>query len=90
MTLEMQTALERELKDAKTPEDRALAQSHILLALMDCQRKTAERVKKLSWKVISIALALGTGGMNPDGSPRTDGLYRNRGTGSFVIGPNKA
>ena len=25
MTLEMQTALERELKDAKTPEDRALA-----------------------------------------------------------------
>ena len=62
MTLEMQTALERELKDAKTPEDRALAQSHILLALRDCQRKTAERVKKLSWKVISIALALGTGG----------------------------
>lgn len=41
MTLEMQTALERELKDAKTPEDRALAQSHILSALMDCQRKTA-------------------------------------------------
>lgn len=62
MTLEMQTALERELIDAKTPEDRALAQSHILLALMDCQRKTAERVKKLSWKVISIALVLGTGG----------------------------
>lgn len=27
MTLEMQTALERELKDAKTPDDRALAQS---------------------------------------------------------------
>lgn len=32
MMLEMQTALERELKDAKTPEDRALAQSHILRA----------------------------------------------------------
>lgn len=28
-----------------------------------------------------------TVGMNPDGSPRTDGLYRNRGTGAFVIGP---
>ena len=32
---------------------------------------------------------LGTGGMNPDGSARTDGLYRNRGTGAFVIGPDK-
>lgn len=30
-----------------------------------------------------------TVGMNPDGSPRTDGLYRNRGTGAFVIGPDK-
>lgn len=26
---------------------------------------------------------LGVGGMNPDGSLRTDGLYRNRGTGAF-------
>lgn len=25
-----------------------------------------------------------TVGMNPDGSPRTDGLYRNRGTGAFA------
>lgn len=31
----------------------------------------------------------GIGGMNPDGSPRYDGLYRNRGTGAFVIGPDK-
>ena len=61
MTLEMQNALERELNDAKTPEDRALAQSHILLALMDCQRKTAERVKKLSWKVFAIVFAGGGG-----------------------------
>jgi hypothetical protein len=30
-----------------------------------------------------------TVGMNPDGSARTDGLYRNRGTGIFVIGPDK-
>lgn len=28
---------------------------------------------------------LGAGGMNPDGSPRNDGLYRNRGTGAFVF-----
>lgn len=31
----------------------------------------------------------GIGGMNPDGSARNDGLYRNRGTGAFVIGPDK-
>lgn len=28
-------------------------------------------------------------GMNPDGSPRTDGLYRNRGTGTFLYGADK-
>ena len=32
---------------------------------------------------------LGVGGMNPDGSPRTDGLYRNRGTGAFLYGADK-
>ena len=31
---------------------------------------------------------LGVGGMNPDGSPRNDGLYRNRGKGAFVLGPD--
>lgn len=31
----------------------------------------------------------GVGGMNPDGSARDDGLYFNRGTGAFVIGPDK-
>ena len=31
-----------------------------------------------------------TVGMNPDGSPRTDGLYRNRGTDAFVTGSVKA
>ena len=30
-----------------------------------------------------------TGGMNPDGSARTDGLYRNRGTGAFLYGADK-
>jgi hypothetical protein len=33
---------------------------------------------------------LGTGGQNPDGSARNDGLYFNQGTGAFVIGPDKA
>lgn len=33
---------------------------------------------------------LGTGGMNPDGSARTDGIYRNRGTGAFIYGPDAA
>lgn len=30
-----------------------------------------------------------TVGMNPDGSARTDGIYRNRGTGAFLYGPDK-
>ena len=30
-----------------------------------------------------------TVGMNPDGSPRDDGLYRNRGTGAFLYGADK-
>lgn len=30
----------------------------------------------------------GIGGMNPDGSARTDGLYRNIGTGEFTLGPD--
>ena len=30
-----------------------------------------------------------TVGMNPDGSARTDGLYRNRGTGAFLYGVDK-
>ena len=29
-----------------------------------------------------------TVGMNPDGSARDDGIYRNRGTGAFLIGPD--
>ena len=54
MTKEMQDALERELNDAKTIEDLArrhnaieMVQSHMLAALLDCQLKTADRVKKL-------------------------------------------
>ena len=63
MTMEMQESLTRELNDAKTADDVTKAQSHILLALMDCQRKTSERVKNLSWKVFAVVFSLGgTGG----------------------------
>lgn len=62
MTQEMQAALERELKDAKTPDDVTKAQGHILLAVMDCQRKTAERVKKLGWKFTMAMVAIGSAG----------------------------
>ena len=54
MTLEMQQALERELNDAKAINDTdrrreaiEMVQSHMLAALVDCQLKTAERVKQL-------------------------------------------
>lgn len=54
MTVEMQKALERELADAKAIEDGARRHEaletvlcHELAALIDCQRKTAERVKDL-------------------------------------------
>ena len=54
MTLEMQEALKRELADAKAIPDAARRHEaletvlcHELAALIDCQRKTAERVKEL-------------------------------------------
>ena len=54
MTAEMQSALTRELEDAQDiadPERRRDAvqtvQSHMLAALIDCQKKTADRVKEL-------------------------------------------
>ena len=65
MTLEMQKSLERELEGAMESGDEkriCCAQSNILLALMDCQRKTAERVKKLTWKFTLTMTALGAGG----------------------------
>ena len=85
MTLEMQQALERELNDAKAlddPERRhesiEMVQSHMLAALIDCQRKTAERVKdlvarayetkhkiqgaKILWALLRYAAAAGGGG----------------------------
>lgn len=85
MTKEMQDALERELNDAKSIEDPArrheaieMVQSHMLAALIDCQRKTAERVKELVartdeakhkiegakwlWTIIRYLVAAGAGG----------------------------
>lgn len=85
MTQEMQNALERELKDAKSIEDPTrrheaieMVQSHMLAALIDCQRKTAERVKELVarsdeakhkiegakwlWTIIRYLVAAGAGG----------------------------
>lgn len=85
MTKEMQEALERELNDAKSIEDQArrheaieMVQSHMLAALIDCQRKTAERVKELVarsdeakhkiegakwlWTLIRYLVAAGAGG----------------------------
>lgn len=54
MTLEMQTVLEREMDDALKIEDPARKSdavltvlSHQMRALIDCQRKTSERVKKI-------------------------------------------
>lgn len=85
MTKEMQDALERELNDAKGIEDPErrheaieMVQSHMLAALIDCQRKTAERVKdlvaradetrhkvqgaKMLWAFIRYLVAAGAGG----------------------------
>ncbi len=55
MTAEMQDTLRRELADAKQIEDEdrrrdamMTVQSHMLEALIDCQKKTADRVKSLA------------------------------------------
>lgn len=69
MTLEQQQSLERELKGAMEWPDEATrpmrvqaAMANCLLALIDCQRKTSDRVKKLSWKFTTAMVALGAGG----------------------------
>ena len=52
--------LKANLKAARTPEERDNALTLAMIAVVDCQYKTSERVKRLSWRVLS--LALGTGG----------------------------
>lgn len=66
MTIELQEALNKQMTDALDTGDTKQiwkAYGNILSSLMDCQRKTAERVKKLSWKVFAVVFSLGgTGG----------------------------
>ena len=59
MTLEQQKQIEREFQDAKTPDEITKAQTHAILALVDCQRKTGERVKRLTWKLFAIVFGGG-------------------------------
>ena len=59
MTHEQQKQIEREFEDAKTPEEITKAQTHAILALVDCQRKTGERVKRLTWKLFAIVFGGG-------------------------------
>lgn len=65
MTEELQRALDRQLDEALESGDAmriSRAQANILKSLMDCQRKTAERVKRLGWKFTVAMAALGAGG----------------------------
>jgi len=65
MTEELQRALDRQLDEAIESGDAlriTRAQANILKSLMDCQRKTAERVKKLGWKFTIAMTSLGAGG----------------------------
>lgn len=60
MDIVLANTLKANLKAAKTPDAKSDALTLAMIALVDCQQKTAARVKRLTWKV--IALALGTGG----------------------------
>lgn len=57
----LKNTLTANLKAAKTAEERERASTLALIALCDCQYKTAQRVKALTWKVIVLALGSGTG-----------------------------
>ena len=80
MTIEMQALIEKEIADAEAAHDgermqRAIARA--TLAMIDCQRKTAERVKellaanearkntqrgvKLAWDVLKLLASAGGG-----------------------------
>ena len=56
----LKDTLTANLKAAKTPEEKDKALTLALIAMIDCQHKTSQRVKAITWKV--IMLALGTGG----------------------------
>lgn len=57
----LKDTLTANLKAAKTPEERDRAFTLAMIALCDCQYKTAQRVKALTWKIIALALGSGTG-----------------------------
>ena len=56
----LKDTLTANLKAARSPEERDNAPTLAMIAMIDCQYKTAQRVKALMWKV--IALSLGAGG----------------------------
>lgn len=86
MTIEQQSMLKLEMEDALAITDQARRTEavqtvtlHYLYALTDCQRKTADRVKRLDaerdaalqrikgaallWKILRYGAALGGGGL---------------------------
>lgn len=65
MTVEQQESLSRELHGAMESGDAQrirCAHSNILLALMDCQAKTAARVKSLGWRFTLAVIAVASSG----------------------------
>ena len=57
MTLELKDALTREMQDAMKANDAARmnqAQNNILIAMLDCQAKMAQRVKRIQWTVFTL------------------------------------
>ena len=57
----LKDTLTANLKSAKTPEETDKALKLAMIALCDCQYKTAQRVKALTWKVICLSLGAGSG-----------------------------
>lgn len=49
------------IKSAKTQEERLHAHDLAMIALIECQQKTADRVKRLTWKIFGIVAAGGGG-----------------------------
>ena len=57
----LKDTLTANLKAAKSPEERDNALTLAMIAMIDCQYKTTQRVKALTWKVIAISLSAGGG-----------------------------
>ena len=57
----LKDTLTANLKAAKSPEERDNALTLAIIAIIDCQYKTAQRVKALTWKVIVLSLGAGGG-----------------------------